>query len=408
MNGENISWLENLQRRGIKPGLDNIEYLLSKLGNPERSIKTIHVAGSDGKGSVCAMLESILDASGLKVGMFTSPHILKVNESIRLSRKDISDDDLESVLGDVRSRADGGCTNFEVLTAAAFLYFMKSGVDYAIIEVGMGGRLDSTNVITPAVSVINNISLEHTQYLGDTIEKIASEKAGIMKPGIPCVTANSGTALDVIAERSETIGCPLTVVDADDVTVIENAPDHVTFRYGCRNHRVSLPGRFQASNAALAIEAVHAIGDPGIETFTETGLEDVIWPYRLQKMEGMPLIIDGTHTKTGAEYLARDVSEIYGKVLLVIGMLDDKDVEGVAGILSPIAEKVIVTSPHSQRAAPADRLERAFAGLNDVSICDSVSDAMDIAMKEHGNLSVLVTGSFRTAEDCMKWLKTRT
>ncbi len=408
MNCENLSWLENLQSRGIKPGLDNIGRLLSKLGNPEKSLRTIHVAGSDGKGSVCAMLESILDAAGMNVGMFTSPHIIKVNESIRASGHDISDVDLESVLGEVRSAADDDCTNFEALTAAAFLFFRKENVDFAIIEVGMGGRLDSTNVITPAVSVINNISMEHTRFLGDTLEKIASEKAGIMKPNVPCITANKGPALDVISEHSKIVGCPLTVIDKDEVEVLENTSDHVTFRYGCRNYSVGLPGRYQALNAALSIEAVRAMGIPEIEPFIEVGLENAAWPCRLQRIDDFPLIVDGTHTKKGAECIASDVSEIYGKVVLILGMLEDKDIEGVAGILSPIADKVIVASPSSPRAASADRLARAFSNRHDIIICDSIGEALDAAMECHGDLCVLATGSFRTAEDCIKWLRTRT
>ena len=198
---DHIGWLEGLSSRGIRPGLNSIKSLLGALGDPQDGMRLIHVAGSDGKGSVCCMLESILLSAGYSTGLFSSPHILKVNESIRIDGKDISDNELDSVLGEVRKASESSgcaCTNFEALTACALLCFRKRGVDIAIIEVGMGGRLDATNIITPEVSVINNISMEHTAYLGDTIGKIAFEKAGIMKPGVPCVTINTGETLEVI------------------------------------------------------------------------------------------------------------------------------------------------------------------------------------------------------------------
>ncbi len=407
MSMDNIAWLDGLASRGIRPGLESITMLLDALHDPQKSLRTIHVAGSDGKGSTCCMLESILMAAGYKVGMFTSPHILKVNESLRMNGKDIGDEELNACLGKVREAATVSgcqCTNFEALTACAFLYFKEKNVDVAVIEVGMGGRLDSTNVISPDVSIICNISMEHTKYLGPTIRDIAYEKAGILKPGVPCVTINTGDALEVIRDRAEKLGCPLAVIDPDDVDLVENSQDHVRFRYMCRDFETGLSGSYQRFNAALAIEAIGMLKDSdGIMPFAHIGLHAARWPARMQKVPGIPLVLDATHTRKGAEYLSKDISEIYGKVILVTAMLDDKDLEGVASVLSRITAKAYVSQPDSPRAADRNRLASYYRRyLDDVTVTDTVGEAVQAALKDGG--IVLVTGSFRTAEDCLKWL----
>lgn len=408
MSGPNVEWLDGLNVRGIKPGLESITALLGALNDPQKGLRTIHVAGSDGKGSVCCMLESILIAAGYRVGMFTSPHILKVNECIRIDGDDISDDLLEDCLSKVKRASEGSgcqCTNFEALTACALTAFREEGVDIAIVEVGMGGRLDCTNLVEPEVTVINNISMEHTRYLGSTLEKIASEKAGIMKPDIPCVTINTGKALDVITEHSERLGCSLTIIDPEEVEVLENASDHIMMRYCESNYRVGLPGRFQGRNAALAIEAVRSLKDYSrIMHFVPIGLDCACWPARMQKLEGLPIILDVTHTKKGAECLRDDIEQIYGKVILVSAMLSDKDLDGVAELLSPIASKIYVSSPNSPRAADKDHLGSIYRRHHsDVTVCQTVGDAVEQAINDGG--TILVTGSFRTAEDCLRWLE---
>ena len=405
-----MRWFEGLSSKGIRPGLENISTLLDDLGSPQKGLRTIHVAGSDGKGSVCCMLESILSAAGFKVGMFTSPHIIRVNESIRIGGKDISDGELEKLLSDVRESYEStgcGCTSFEVLTACALTAFRRGCVDVAIVEVGMGGRLDATNVVEPEVTVINNISLEHTAYLGPTIREISYEKAGIMKPGIPCVTMNVGDALDVIRERSEELGCPLTCVDPEDLDILRKDAGSLLIRYCSKTYCVGLPGGFQGRNAALAIETVRAMRDhEHIEHFIGIGLETAEWPCRMQKIAGLPLTVDVTHTKKGAEYLMRDVGDLYGKVTLVTAMLSDKDLEGVAELLSRIAVRVYVSAPDSPRAADKDQLASFYRRYHDdVTVFDTVGDAVETALKNEE--MVLVTGSFRTAEDCLRWLGTR-
>ena len=408
MAGGNIAWLDGLSSRGIVPGLDSISELTHALGNPQNGLRLVHVAGSDGKGSTCCMLESILRAAGYRTGLFTSPFIMKVNESIRVDGLDIDDDSLDRCLGTVRDACDSSgcqCTNFEALVACALSFFKEQKVDIAIIEVGMGGRLDATNIIMPEVSVISNISVEHTKYLGSTVHDIASEKAGIIKPGVPCVTTNCGEALEVIRARCSDLGCPLTVIDPEEVVLKENAPDHVRFRHMCRDYETGLTGSYQRLNAALAIEAVRSLKDSGrILPFAHIGLHEARWPARMQKLPDLPIILDATHTKKGSEYLRRDISEIYGKVTLVIGMLSDKDLDGVAANLSPIATKVFVSSPDSPRAADKEALASVYRKYHDdVTVKDTVGEAVEAALEEDG--IVLVTGSFRTAEDCLRWLR---
>ena len=409
-----MAWFENLGSRGIKLGLDNMTELLERLGNPHEGVRFVHVAGTDGKGSVCAMIESILNASGIRAGAFTSPHIHKVNECIRLSGEDISDADLIDILSRVRpcveEMASSGrtCTSFEVLTACALLYFKLVSVEIAVVEVGMGGRMDSTNVITPEVSVINNIGMEHTAYLGDTIEKIAFEKAGIMKPDVPCVTINDGPALEVLMRRAEEIGAPLTQVSASEVEVVNSRPDAIEMIYRGELFEVALPGRHQAGNAALAIGAVSLLRDyeERIRDHVVEGLATVSWPCRMQKMMAMPIVVDVTHTLAGAKCLARDVSEIYGKVILVIGMLSDKDLDGVSRELAPIAERVFVTAPNSPRRAAPELMGEVMSRYHDdVTVIPTVAEAMEAAMECRDDLNVLATGSFRTAEDVLVWFQ---
>ena len=407
MFDEGRKWLESLSVRGIRPGLENIRNLLDALGEPQRTGRFIHVTGSDGKGSVCCMIESILRAAGYRVGMFTSPHILSVTECIRIDGKNISEALLERYLLQVRFAADAigcECTNFEALTACALAAFRNEGTEINIIEVGMGGRLDSTNVLEPDVTVINNIGMEHTQYLGPDIESITAEKAGIMKPGVPCVTINTGKALEVIKGHADELGCPLIVIDPEDVDVTGCHPDHTMVRYDCNTYRIGLPGSFQGRNAALAVETVLALKDASsIRHFIPIGLDMAKWPARMEKLDDLPLILDVTHTAKGAECLVKDIGAIYSKVILVTAMLGDKNLNGVAKLLSPIADKVLVSSPDSPRAAPSEELAAYYRKYHDdVTVYGTVGEAVDAALGMGG--TVLVTGSFRTAEDCLRWL----
>ena len=410
----NMAWLESLSSQGIKFGLDNMKELLDRLGNPQEGLRAIHVAGSDGKGSVCAMIESILNASGMRAGAFTSPHVLEFNECIRIEGESVSEGDLVFILSKIRpivdSMASDGmqCTQFEVLTAIAFEFFSMVEADIAVIEVGMGGRLDCTNVIVPDVSVINNVGMEHTGFLGGTLEEIAYQKAGIMKPGVPCVTINRDEVYSCLESYAKEIGCPITRVNPDDIEIISNEVDRVEMIYKGEFYTVGLPGRMQARNAAVAIEAVSCLPEfaDTIEPSLSEGLSWVSWPCRMQKLMGEPIIIDVTHTLDGAKCLSKDVEEIYGKVVLVLGMLSDKNIDGVSEVLSKLAVKVFIAPPASPRAAsPQDMLEIMRRYHDDVTLCPTVGDALQAALDSRGDENVLVTGSFRTAEDALRWIQ---
>ncbi len=409
-----LDWLYGLSVHGIKLGLNNVTELLKRLDDPQKCFKSIHVAGTDGKGSICATMTSMLIESGVRTGRFISPHILNFNERISVDGIQITDEELADMAAltvyHVNGMAEDGilCTFFEVTTAIAFLYFQIKGVEYAVIEVGMGGRFDATNVIIPEVCIISNVSLEHTEYLGDTIEKIAFEKAGIIKPGVPCVTINSDPVLSVIKKIAGENNAPLTCIDTNDVEVISLLQNGTEFTYKDEGYFVSIPGRCQVNNASVAIEAISKISIFGYKCRCKikTGLKNVNWPCRMQRVPGTPFIVDVSHTFAGSSCLCSDIKEIYGKVLLVFGILDDKDVEHICIKLSEIATKAIVTRPDTIRAATPKKVVEAISKHMDVvAVTDNVSDALDIALKIRGDDLILVTGSLYMAGDALKWLE---
>ena len=399
-------WLFDLTRFGSKNGLDNTRELLSRLGNPQDGFRSIHVAGSDGKGSTCAFIESVLRIAGIRTGLFTSPHIVRPNERIRVCGKDVDDDTFIDLAERVRSvidemRADGfACTFFEAVTAMAFLHFRESGVEYAVIEVGMGGRFDATNVIVPEVSVITNISLEHTKYLGDTIEKIAFEKAGIIKFGVPVVTCNTSEALDVIRERARETGSELTVVEG-----VEASGSVV--RYRGKEWNTGIPGSFQAINSAVAFEALaHSRVWSKAEPYVAEGMSSARWPARMQRIDGMPLIVDVTHTAAGMRALCRDILSTYGRTVTVFGVLDDKDVRHMAESVSEMSDSIILVTPDSPRALPCGSALEVFRSLGrDAESSDSFDSALEKALAVADGRIVLVTGSFVMAESAFRWLE---
>ena len=412
--GEFLDWLYGLSVHGIKLGLNNITELLKRLDHPEKCFKSIHVAGTDGKGSICAMMTSILIKSGAKTGTFISPHVLNFNERISVDGIQITDEDLADMAAltvrHVNAMAEDGirCTFFEVTTAIAFLYFKNKGVKYAVIEVGMGGRFDATNVITPDVCIISNVSLEHTEYLGNTIEEIAFEKAGIIKPGIPCITINTDPVFSVIKKVAEENNAPLIRIDPDDIKVTKLSEYGTEFTYKGEEYFVSIPGRCQARNASVAIEAMSKIPTYGYKCRCKlkTGLNSVNWPCRMQRIPETPFIFDVSHTFAGSSCLCSDIKEIYGKVLVVFGILDDKDVEHISKNISEIASKIIITRPDTVRASLPEKVAEFISKHMDVAaVTYNVNDAMDLALKIRGDDLILVTGSLYMAGDALKWLE---
>ena len=406
--GDASQWMDGHDQRKIVLGLERVRELASRLGNPQKLFRTIHVAGSDGKGSVCTMIDSILRASGISTGLFTSPFLEDRTESISVDGVCITPEQMDSLLDEVRRAEEGiGCTYFEILTVTAFLWFARCGVEYAVIETGMGGTGDATNIVVPDVSVITNISMEHTVFLGDTMAEIASHKAGIIKPGVPAVTTAKDEALEVLKMRAAEAGSELTVAEAGEILSLTEDGSEV--RYRGETYRIGIPGSYQAENMAAAIEAVLCSSVASeVKGHIAEGLQSARLYARMEKVPGMPMVIDGTHTVAGMKVLCRDMSELYGHFITVLGVLDDKDAENMAECLCNASDVIIVTQPVSNRAMDAERLYgtvRTYAP--DAEMITDLDDAIGHAMDVSAGRTILITGSFRMAEGALRWLRTR-
>lgn len=346
-----VDYVESLGKFGIHLGMERIQGLTALLDHPERKIRTVHVTGTNGKGSVTTFLANMLQQAGLKVGSYTSPHFVRYNERICLNGEEISNEDFAAVTEKTKAALDrflaqGGeqPTQFEFITAMAFLYFAEKQVDCAVIEVGMGGLWDSTNIITPEVSVITNVTLEHTERLGKTIEAIAAQKAGIIKPGVPVVTGAEGKALEVIRGAAEANHAPLYVY-GDDFSTEErtSSMDTQTFLYRLGEKElevaIHLPGEHQILNGAAALTAAEILRDKhGVpdEAAMLRGMEAARWPGRLERIHRNPdIILDGAHNPSGVTVLRKALDEYYPKArrIYVFGMMADKDVSQVSDIL---------------------------------------------------------------------------
>ncbi|MCL1984507.1 MAG: bifunctional folylpolyglutamate synthase/dihydrofolate synthase [Methanomassiliicoccaceae archaeon] len=400
-------WIYGLGMNRMRFGLESITELLRRLGDPQKRFRSIHVAGSDGKGSTCAMIYSILLNAGVRAGMYTSPHLIRFGERISVLGKEITDRELDDIAETVRPEVERmisegiECTFFEAATATAFLHFSRTGTEYAVLETGMGGRLDATNTIIPEVTAITNVSMEHSEILGDTVEKIASEKAGIIKKGVPVVTANRGSILDVIKDTAKKMNSEVVAVDVNDIDITSFRNGYVTMRYAGDEYKIGIPGKCQSENAAIAIECSRRIGCDG--KAIGKGLKDVRWRGRMEYFPDIDMIIDVTHTAAGAERLAEDVLETYGKVILILGMFGDKDADGICEQLAKISSSVIITRPGSERAMPSEELAVTMRRYFDrVTVIDDIGSAIDSAK---GKGTVLVTGSLHMAGEAISYLK---
>lgn len=368
---KSIDYLFSLQKFGIKFGLNSTENILAKIGNPHRKLRCIHIGGTNGKGSTAAMLSSILKQHGFRVGLYTSPHLVRFTERFRINDEEVSCQKMVEVFERVRAALDERQppTFFEVVTAMALLYFAEQEVDWAIIEVGMGGRLDATNVISPKVSVITNVSYDHQEYLGNTLSAIAREKAGIIKDETPVVTgARQSVVVGVLKATSSKHRSPLFRIGAD-FRVRRNTEDG-SFQYQGLKRRwpsldVNLIGSHQAGNAALALAALEVLENAGEISIdpaaVEKGLLNVYWPARLEILQQDPLIVlDGAHNPPGAESLRESLQQCfkYQNLHLVIGIMADKDIRGILRRLLPLAETAIFTQPRYSRADNPENLRR--------------------------------------------------
>ncbi len=371
---EFIAWMFQLERFGIKLGLENISDFLSRFGDPQKKLRSVHVTGTNGKGSVCSFLAQILQEHGMRVGLYTSPHLVDFRERIKVGADEIPEQDvlriglrLKKIADEMASEdKEKQLTFFEFTTGLAFEYFREQEVEMLVAEVGMGGRLDATNVLNPDVSVITRIGLEHTAYLGGTIQEIAREKAGIIKTGVPVVTCERNLdPLRVISGTCRKKKARLVRMGDDfDVADVKQSLSGTEFEYhGLErvNLRTRLLGGYQAENAAAALAVVEALHDRGVHVTLDEikrGILNTRWPGRLDFVSREPLMIfDGSHNPDGVSTTARILTQLRVTPLtFVLGCMDDKDAKGIVKSIAPIAAKIICTQAKYKRALSARAL----------------------------------------------------
>lgn len=363
-----IAYLNSLGLHKVKPGLERIKQLLEAFDKPQDKVPTIHIAGTNGKGSVAAAISSILSKEGYRVGLYTSPHLINITERIKINDVQISQTELDSILLELKEAAEKyniEGSYFEIITAAAFLYFAREKVDFNVLEVGLGGRWDATNVITPLVSVITNISLEHTEYLGETIEEIAAEKAAIIKPGVPVVTAATNNALKVIEEVSNKNSCETLLLGRDFIVTRENLDlyNYNGISMSLTGLKPNLRGHYQQNNIAIAIAAIESLKLNNHISIKEQavrdGLDNIKWEGRFEIIrENPPLILDSAHNPGAAKSLVESIKEAYPETrfTFLLGMLDDKGHDDFLNTISPITEELIITKVPSDRTANINQL----------------------------------------------------
>ena len=395
-----------LRRFGIILGLDTIKSILNALGNPQNDFNSIHVAGTNGKGSVASALSAILHESGYRVGLYTSPHLVRFNERICINNHQISNENVVKSYQAVKRvhHGDRSPTFFEFATAMALYEFSRQQVDWAVVETGMGGRYDATNVIQPAISIITNVSMEHRDYLGNTLAQITREKAGIIKQGTPVVTAvKQKQVRSVVQEVAQKKSAPLFIL-GKDFTVRQNQSGHFSY-YGIENtwHHVQMPllGHYQVQNAALALAASELLIKNKAEISQESikqGLANTRWPGRLEIVSDNPLVIlDGAHNLIAARNLAKFLAENLSKrrITMVIGILDDKPYESMLKSLLPQCSRAIITRAKTDRAlAPEKLYAMAKKTISDVTIVPDVAGAAKNAIENAGPDDVIcIAGS---------------
>ena len=393
---EAIQYLYSLRLFGAKLGLENTFKLAALCGNPQDKLRFIHVAGTNGKGSTCAMLESVYRAAELRVGLFTSPHLVLFRERVQIGREMISESDvvrlvekLQKLL--VQFPKEQHPTFFEVITVMALIFFAERECELVIWETGLGGRLDATNIVTPLASVITNIALDHQQWLGETIEKIAFEKAGIIKPKVPVVTgAEDAEALAVIKRVAAEKNATLTIVTAFDNSMLDD---------------------YQKRNGAL-VQTVIKVLQKKIPISTEQiamGLQHFEWPGRLQlieKPDGRKFLLDGAHNIAGAKVLREAIEKRFGAVekTLILGIFEDKDWREICRILAPLAERILVVPVASQRTANPEALAEVCRKANpsaQIVVCGSLKEAL-----EQSTVTgfTIITGSLYLAGEALELL----
>jgi len=419
---ESLDFLVGTGSRGIKAGLDRIAALLDALDHPERDLRGVLVAGTNGKGSVCALVDSVVRQAGLRSVLLVKPHLVSYRERIVIDGREIGERDFAALVERVRPAVEavepraGAPTQFEILTALGILAAAEQRPDVVVCEVGLGGRLDSTNVLDLGVAAITNVAIDHAQYLGDTIPQIAAEKAGILKPGNDAVTGAGGEALEVVRRRAAEVGVRSLRVVGEDIVAegrsLGRAGTEVDLR--TQGYRatlgVPLPGTFQAGNVAVAAGVALALRERGASAITDeaihAGVAAVHWPARLQWINGSPpLLLDGGHNPAALHAVVPAVRELTeGRPLSILfGAMADKDIGGMLDELRPLAAPPVFTHLATPRAMPAVELSRMWgAGARAIS---SLPDALQAArMLASRQGTVLVCGSLYLAGDVLRLL----
>lgn len=424
---EAVNYIHSIGRFGSKPGLERIQALLERIGNPHRQLRFLHIAGTNGKGSTAAFAAEVLRTAGYTVGLYTSPYLQSFTNRVGVNGRDISEEDiarwvrrLKPLCEDLAQQPElGHPTQFEIITAMAMGYYAELEVDIVVLEVGLGGRLDATNVVQPEVSVITTIGLDHQNVLGNSLRQIAFEKAGIIKPGAPVVTGvTEPEPLEAITESADEKRCDLYVLGRD-FSCVRTAYslqgqqfEYHGLKWNLPDLAISLLGEHQVNNAAVALAALECLNTRGFAVSPEAvryGLPLAKWPGRFEVVGREPLIIlDGAHNTHGTRALKKALVELLPSkpITMVLGILSDKDYPGMMRDLLPLAKRVIITAPSYSRAANPEILaQEAQKYLNEVEIVTPISDALERAREltdTHG--VICVAGSLYTIGEARDYL----
>ncbi|MBQ5838049.1 MAG: bifunctional folylpolyglutamate synthase/dihydrofolate synthase [Clostridia bacterium] len=417
---EALEYIHSVEWLGSRPGLSRTEELLEKLGNPEKDMKFVHVAGTNGKGSTCSMCESVLRAAGYKVGLYTSPYIVRFNERMCINGEPISDSELAELVEIIKPIADNMSdkpTEFEIITALAFLYYKRHACDIVVLEVGMGGRLDSTNVIdSPVASVITGVAIDHVSVLGSTVAEIAKEKAGIIKQNRPVIYGGrDDVAFEVIRGKAKDCKSEIARTEVGAISVKAMSVEGTVFDYGeLKDVKLSLCGSYQPENAITVIETVRVLNREGFEiseSALREGLKSAKWRARFELLGKEPTVIfDGSHNMQGVKAAAESIKRFFGneKVLLLMGVLADKEWKAMLDELLPLAERMYCVTPNSPRALDSEILAKE---CNARSVTANAFDSIDDGVKKAyndaktQNVPLVMLGSLYMYGDVFKALE---
>lgn len=407
-----LNFLYSLQKYGIKFGLSKTENLLKDMGNPEKRLKFIHVAGTNGKGSVATYITSILKSAGYKTGLYTSPHLVTFRERMKINGEFISEQDViyyTNMVKEIMNEQEPP-TFFEAVTAMAIKYFCDKEADVVVLETGMGGRLDATNVVKPILTIITNISMEHQEFLGNTLIQIAKEKAGIIKDNIPLISGvNQDEVIDLFKRYAEEKNVPFYLLNKD-FSCNENLDGEYLY-HGIKNSfeklKSGLKGKYQRDNLAISLAASEILMDIGFEISKKDifkGVEEAFWPGRMHLISNSPkILLDGAHNIAAMDNLILSLSQInYKKLILVIGVMADKDVRNILKLIVPKSDFTIYTRPKYYRAMDPAKLKEHIDIEHNYEIIENLDDAIyhakDIAGRED---LILITGSLFTVGEAL-------